>query len=144
MARSPLVPWSQLRASLEDDHTSHRLYQREMGERLREVPEVPRRLRVVFFGIEAERRGDPQQPLHQVAGPLYLSDDRKGRHEPERADHERSFVAGKSVVGLGGTVTQNKAVLGQFLGDGENGVPQASVVMRQELETPCQQRRGVE
>src|SRR5712672_491300 len=96
---------SQLCESLEGDHAGRRLYQREMGEGLREVPQVSPRLRVVFFGIEAEGRGDPQQPLHQVAGALHLSHDRQRRYEPERADHERSFVAGEPVVGLLRTVT---------------------------------------
>src|SRR5205823_4033954 len=48
------------------------------------------------------------------------------------------------IVGLVGAVTQDEAVLCQLLGDGENGVPQALVVMRKEFEAPRQQRRSVE
>src|SRR5262249_25347786 len=115
-----------------------------MGERLREVPQMPPCRRVVFLGIEAERRGDPQQPFHQVMGSLHLSHNHERRQEPERADHERSLLAGESVVGLVGAVTEDEAVLCQSLGDGKNGVPQALVIMRKELEAPGQQRRRVE
>jgi hypothetical protein len=41
------------------------------------------------------------------------------------------------------SATQDEAVLGQLLGDGENGVPQALVIMREEIEAPSQQGRGV-
>jgi hypothetical protein len=34
-------PWSELREPLGDDHARRRFDQREMGERLREVPQVP-------------------------------------------------------------------------------------------------------
>src|SRR5260370_35124284 len=83
---------SQLCASLDGDHAGRRLYQREMGEGLREVSEVSPCLRVVFFRIEAEGRGDPQQPFHQVAGAWHLSHDRKRRHKPTRTIPERPLV----------------------------------------------------
>ena len=76
------------------------LHQRQVRERLREVAEVPAGRGVELLRVEAERRGDPQQPLHQVAGHLQLADDRKRRHEPEGADQERALLAREAVVGL--------------------------------------------
>ena len=69
---------------------------------------------VELLGVEAERRGDPQQPLHQVARPLQLADDRERRDEPERADQERALLAREAVVGLVGPVAEDEAVLGQL------------------------------
>ena len=104
---------------------------------------MPPGIRVELLGIEAEGRGDPEQPLHQIPGSLQLSDDRERRHKPERADQERSLFAGEAVVGLIGAVTQDEAVLGQILGDCENSIPQAFVVICEEIEAPSQQRRGI-
>ena len=74
--------------------------QREVGERLREVAEVPAGVGVELLGVEPERRRLAQQALHQVAGALLLADDREGGDEPERADQERALLAGQAVVGL--------------------------------------------
>ena len=111
---------------------------------MREVSQVPPGIRVELLGIKAEGRGDPEQPLHQVTCSLQLSDDRERRHKPERADQERSLLTGEAVVGLIGAVTQDEAVLGQLLGDCENSIPQAFVVMCEKLEAPRQQCRGIE
>src|SRR5215468_11282748 len=111
---------------------------------LRKVPQMSRRFRVVLFGIKAKRRSDSQKPLQQIAGLLHLSDDRECRDEPEGTDHECSFLAGESIVGLLGAVTQDEAVLSQLPGDSENGAFQAFVVMRQKSEACCQQCRSVE
>src|SRR6516164_4857014 len=115
-----------------------------MGERLREVSQVPPCLRVILLCIETEGRGDPEQPLQQVAGTLQLSHDRESRYKPERANQERSFLPGEPVVGLVGAVPQYEAVLGQLRSDCENGIPQALIVMCEEIEAPRQQRRGIE
>ncbi len=122
-----------------------RLDQREVRERLREVAEVPAGVGVELLGVEAERRGDPQQPLHQVARPLQLADDRERRDQPERADQERALLAGQAVVGLVGAVAQDEAVLGQVVGDRvSTRRAQPLVVAGQEAEDRRQQRRGVE
>ena len=102
---------------LGDDDPRRGLDQREVRERLREVAEVPAGVGVELLGVEPERRGDPQQPLHQVARPLQLADDRERRDEPERADQERALLAREAVVGLVGAVAQHEAVLGQVVGD---------------------------
>ena len=115
-----------------------------MGERLREVAEVAAGLDVELLRVEPERRGDAQEPLHEVVRPLLLADDRERRHEPERADEERPLLAREAVVGLLGSVAKDEAVLGQLLGDGEHGVPETLVVAGQEPEDRRQQRRGVE
>ena len=75
---------------LGDDDSGCGLHQRQVREGLREVAEVPARVGVELLRIEAERRSDPQEPLHQVAGLLQLADDREGGDEPERADRGTS------------------------------------------------------
>src|SRR6185295_10170998 len=47
---------------LGDDDSGCGLHQRQVGEGLREVAEVPARVGVELLGIEAERRSDPQEP----------------------------------------------------------------------------------
>src|SRR5215831_12976206 len=116
-------PWSEVCEQLGDDYVRRGLDQREVGKRLRKVPQVPPCLWVELLGVEAKGRGDPEQPLHQVTGSLHLAHDRKRRHKPKRADQERSLLAGKPVIGLLGAVTQDEAVLSQLLGDGKNCVP---------------------
>ena len=117
------------------------LDQREVRERLREVPEVPAGVGVELLGVEPERRRDPEQPLHQVAGALLLADDRERGHEPERADEERPLLAGQAVVGLVGAVAQDEPVLGQLVVDRQDARAQPLVVARQEAEDRGQERR---
>ena len=88
-----LSPLSTRSISSGDDDPRRGLHQRQVRERLREVAEVAAGVGVELLGVEAERRGDPQQPLHQVARPLQLADDRERRDEPERADQERALLA---------------------------------------------------
>ena len=115
---------------LGDDDPRSRLDQRQMRERLREVAQVAAGARVELLRVEPERRCDPQQPLHQVAGPLALADDRQRGHQPERADQEAPLLARQAVVGLAGPVAQHEAVLGQVVGDREHALVQALVVLR--------------
>ena len=69
---------------------------------------------IELLGVEPERRGDPEQPLHQVARLLQLADDRQRRDEPEGADEERALLAREAVVGLVGVVAEDEAVLRQL------------------------------
>ena len=121
-----------------------RLDQREVREGLREVAQVPAGAGVELLGVEAQRRGDAEQALHQVAGPLVVADDRQRRHEPERADQEAALLARQAVVGLVGAVTQHETVLGQVVGDRLDALSQALVVTWEEAEERRQQRRRVE
>ena len=57
-------------------------------------------LGVELLGVEAERGGDTEQPVHQVPRALLLADDRKARNQPEGADQEAALLAGQPVVGL--------------------------------------------
>jgi hypothetical protein len=115
-----------------------------VGEGLREVAEVTSRVGVELLGVEAERRRNPKQLLHQVACPLELPDDRQRRHEPERADEERALLARQTVVGLVGAIAEHEAVLGQLLGDRIHSRSQAIVIARQEAEDGRKEHRGVE
>ena len=101
-------------------------------------------LGVELLRVEPERRGDVEELLHQVAGPLLLADDRQRRDEPERADQEASLLAGQAVVGLAGAVAEHEAVLCQIIGDRVDRLAQPFVVAGQEAEDRRQQRRCVE
>ena len=134
----------QLRESFSEDDSRRGLDEGEVREGLREVAEVPAGARVELLGVEAERRRDAQQALHQVAGALQLADDRQRGDEPEGADQEAALLARQAVVGLVGLVAKDEAVLGQVVRDRVDGLAQAVVVARQEAEDRRQQRRRVE
>ena len=55
----------------------HRVDQREVGERLREVAQLLAAVRIDLFGVELERSGEGQQLRAQLAGPLVLADLRR-------------------------------------------------------------------
>ena len=129
---------------LGQDDPRGRLDQREVREGLREVAQVAARAGVELLGVEAERRRDAEQPLHQVAGTLPVADDRERRHQPERADQEAPLLAGEAVVGLAGPVAEDEAVLRQVVGDGLDRLAQRLVAGGQEAEDRGQQRRRVE
>ncbi len=78
---------------LGEDDPPRGLDQREVREGLGEVAQVPAGARVELLGVEAERRGDPQQPFHQVARALLLADDRQAGDQPEGADQEAALLA---------------------------------------------------
>src|SRR3954468_22859345 len=116
---------SQLVQALGDDDRRGRLDKREMREGLWEVAEVPAGVGVELLGVQTERRGHAQQPLHQVACALALADERPRAHQPERADEERALLARQAVVGLAGAVAQDEAVLGQVVGDRQHAGAEA-------------------
>src|SRR4051812_34969351 len=105
-----------------------------MRERLGEVPEMAPSAAVELLRIEAERRGDAQELLHQIPSALLLADDRQRRDEPERADQEASLFPGQAVVGLPRSVAEHEAVLGQVVGDREDALRETFVVSRQKPE----------
>ena len=110
------------------DDPRGRLDQREVREGLREVAQVPAGAGVELLGVQAQRRGDAEQALHQVAGALVVADDRQRRDEPERADQEAALLARQAVVGLAGPVAQHEAVLGEVVGDRLDALAQTLVV----------------
>src|SRR5689334_24131987 len=59
---------SELGEPLADDDPRGRVDQGEVRERLGEVAQVPPGRRVELLGVQPQRRGHPQQPVHQVAG----------------------------------------------------------------------------
>ena len=126
------------------DDAAGRLDQREMGERLRHVAQMLAGLNVELLREQSEWRADTQQPLHQVARLLHLSDDRERGDQPERADQESTFLPRQAVVGLVGAVSKDEPVLAQFVADGEHGCTQTIVVVGQEPEDRRQQDRGVQ
>ena len=107
-------------------------------------PQVVDGVGVELLGVQPERRGHPQQPLHEVAGPAPLPHDGEGGDEPERADEEGALLARQAVVGLVGAVAQHEAALGEVVGDGEDRGLEAGVVAGEEAEDGGQQGGGVE
>src|SRR5256885_11469990 len=101
---------SELRRQLGEHDPPGSLHQRQVRERLREVAQVAAGLGVELLGVEAERRGDSEQPLHQIARHLQLADDCQRGDEPEGTDQERPLLAREAVVGLVGLVAQDVAV----------------------------------
>jgi len=58
----------------------------QVGERLREIAQMPAGARLDLLRIKVQRAGERQQPLTQMPGPADLTDlDQRG-DQPERAD----------------------------------------------------------
>ena len=75
--RRPIEP-SQLRELLHTfgrDDAGGGLDEREVGECLREVPQMPAGVDVELLGEEPERRSNSKQSFHQIPCPLFLADD---------------------------------------------------------------------
>ena len=118
--------------------------QRQVGERLREVAQVPSGARLDLLGVQMQRAGERQQPLAQVLGPVDLADLDQRRHQPERADGEGALLAGQPVVGLLDAVAQHQPVLGELVGDGQHRRAHPRVVGGQEPGQHRQQRASVQ
>ena len=101
-----------------------------MGEGLREVPQVLARRRVDLLRVEQEGPGEVEQLFAEARCPFALADHRQGGHEPEGADGERALFALEAGVGAVHFVPQDETVLGEFVGDGEDGVANALVLGR--------------
>ena len=67
-ARSDRGSAARTRHLLGPDDVHDRVDQRQVGERLREVAEVPPAVRVDLLGVELQRAGVREQPLAQLAG----------------------------------------------------------------------------
>ena len=100
--------------------------------------------RVDLLGVQPERAGERQQLLAQLPGPLLLADLDERRHQPERADGERAFLARQPVVGLLDAVAQHQPVDGELVGDRQHRGADPRVVGRQEAQQRHQQERRVQ
>src|SRR5207253_912245 len=109
------VEAAQVLLFLRAEHVYDRVDQRQMGERLREVAQVPAGVRVDLLGVEVQRAGEGQQPLAEPPGPRQLADLDERGHQPERADRERTLLAGQPVVARVGDITQYEPVAGQLV-----------------------------
>ena len=125
---------------LGSDHVHHGVDQRQVGEGLRKVSEMPTGAMVDLLRVELERAGVPEQSLAQMLGAGKLADLHESRHQPERADRERAFLSRQSVVGGVNAIAQNQTVLGEFVRDGENRGADSLVLGGQESEQRSQQQ----
>src|SRR5580698_7630526 len=81
-----LVPSSRHGVLLCFDEPAHGIYERQVGEGLREVPQMFPGLSVDLLGVELEGPGEVQELLAELARPLVLADHAERGDEPERAD----------------------------------------------------------
>src|SRR5262249_28141926 len=93
-------PGRVLALALRADHVHHRVDERQVGERLREVAQVSARLVVELLRVEPQRAGEAEQTLAEVPRLLQLTDLDERGDEPEGADQERSLLALEAVIGL--------------------------------------------
>jgi hypothetical protein len=89
---------------------------------LGELAEVPARVGVELLRVEAERRRLAQQPLHEIAGALELTDGGERRDEPNEQIRNVPSVALEAVAGLVGAVAQHESLLGRLVGDASTRV----------------------
>src|SRR4051794_24093974 len=92
-----LLLGGQLLVGADDVH--HRVDERQVRERLREVAEVAARPGIDLLRVEVQSRGVAEELLAQVARPLGLADLAERADEPERADRERALLLAEAVVG---------------------------------------------
>jgi len=130
LGRDPLVLEDQVHQGVDE---------RQVGEGLREVSEVPAGVRFYLLGVEQQRACQGQQLLAQGAGPGELADVSEGRYQPERADREGPFLAFGAVIGFLDAVAQHEVVFGELVGDGQYGCPDALVIGGQESDQRYQQ-----
>src|SRR5512141_569543 len=88
-----------------------RFDQRQVGERLREVADLPAADDVVLLGVQAQVVTQGEQPLNQ----------------PERAGKELALAAGQAVVGGIGRVARDEAVVAEFAADRVDGARETVV-----------------
>jgi hypothetical protein len=124
------------------DQMHHGVDQRQMRERLREVPEMQTAVRIDLLGIQKQRAGIGKELCAQRAGAAELADLRQRRDQPERADRKRALLAAEAVVGLLDAIGENQFILGQLVGDRQYGGSDALVFGRQEPQQSDQQRRA--
>ena len=115
-----------------------------MRERLREVPQLPLRLRVVLLGEQSHVVGEPGEPLEQLMGLVLPAHEREVVDEPERARQERALARRQPVDAALGRVALDVAVDHQLPLDRLDGAHHALVGGGQEPDERHHQHRGVE
>ena len=129
---------------LRENDPPGRLDERQMRERLGEVAQMMIGVYIELLRVQAQRRSNAKQALHQVAGLLLLNDHSKCRDQPEGTDQERTFLASQAVIGLIGPIAQDEAAVGQTLRHGQHRAAQSRIVARPESENCREQNRCVE
>jgi hypothetical protein len=104
---------------------------------------VPPGMGVDLLGVQEQRAGQGQQLLAQRPGTGHLTDPGQRRDQRERSDRERAFLAAELVDGSLDAVAQHELVLGELVGDGQDGSRDPVVIGRQEADQRDQQRRSM-
>src|SRR3984885_15901596 len=89
----------------------------QVGECLREIPQVLAGGSVDLLGIKVQWPGQRQQLLGEGARPFDLADHGQRAYEPEGADREGALFTGEPGVRSLDSVAQDKAVFGEVVGD---------------------------
>ena len=97
-----------------------------------------------LLGVEEQRARVREQLLAQRPGPIELPELCQGGDQPERADRERSLLAAEAVLGFLDPVPQHQLVLGELVGDGQDGRADPVIAGRQEADERDQRQRGVQ
>src|SRR5689334_18947579 len=112
------VPVMHRRLQVRQD-VQRRVREREVRERLREVPELPLRLRVVLLGQQADVVRKADQAVEERMRLVVPADELVAIDEPERAG-QKDALAGRQPVdsALMCPVTEDEAVLQELSLDG--------------------------
>src|SRR5262245_422924 len=133
------TPGSALAAEIE-----RRADDRDVGERLREIPELSFRPRVVLLGQEADVVAQREQSLEEPPRVVMAAEEQVDVDEPEAARDERALAGGKAVVGFPAVVAQHQAVHEETLLDLLDCAAHAGIARRQEADHGNQERARVD
>lgn len=121
-----------------------RVDQRDVGEGLREVADLPAISRIVFLREQPEIVAQRQQAVEQTLGLLAASDGDVGVREPEAAGQEDAFTGFEPVIGDFRVVAAYEAVDEQVPFDRLDSPDISWIARRDEADLGEQQQAGVE
>jgi hypothetical protein len=87
--------------------------EREVGERLRELADLPAADDIVLLGVQAEVIAQGEPPLKQLPRLGVAAVDRERPDQPERAGQELALGARQAVIGDVGRVAGDKSLVAQ-------------------------------
>src|SRR4249919_258203 len=121
-----------------------RFDQRKVGERLREVADLPAAGDVVLLGVQAQVVAQGEQPLEQLPRLGLAAVERERLDQPERAGKELALAAGQAVVGDVGRVARDEAIVAELAADRVDGTREPVVGRLEQADQPDHQRAGVQ
>jgi hypothetical protein len=121
------------------------VHEREMGERLREVPQQSAGVRVVLLGHQPEVVAEVDEPAEQLVRLVVAPEQLVAVAEPERAREEDALARRQPVdARLVRAVAEDKAVLKQLPFHRLDGAPDALVGGGEEADERQEEKARVE